>query len=138
MAGVYDRRVWPRCAVRSAAPRRITHSHWIYPLRSTPWFGCVLFVYNTSTVLIVPANAVHWTRPNPCPMPAEPDYSRAALARFIEFVVAKGLVNPSTAQGWRVATGKVLEELTAEELADVRRIDAEATFRAFLHRHPGR
>ena len=71
-------------------------------------------------------------------MPAEPDYSRAALARFIEFVVAKGLVNSSTAQGWRVATGKVLEELTAEELADVRRIDAEATFRAFLHRHPGR
>ncbi len=71
-------------------------------------------------------------------MPAEPDYSRAALARFIEFVVAKGLVNPSTAQGWRVATGKVLEELTAEELADVRRIDTESTFRAFLHRHPGR
>ncbi|HKU59619.1 MAG TPA: hypothetical protein VJQ44_00285 [Gemmatimonadales bacterium] len=71
-------------------------------------------------------------------MPAEPDYSRAALARFIEFVVAKGLVNPSTAQGWRVATSKVLEELTPEELADVRRIDVEATFRAFLHRHPGR
>src|SRR4029450_6551602 len=71
-------------------------------------------------------------------MPAEPDYSRAALARFIEFVVAKGLVNPSTAQGWRVATGKVLEELTAEGLADVRTIDAEATFRAFLPRHPGR
>ena len=71
-------------------------------------------------------------------MPAEPDYSRAALARFIEFVVAKGLVNPSTAQGWRVATSKVLEELSPEELADVRRIDAEATFRAFLHRHPGR
>ena len=71
-------------------------------------------------------------------MPAEPDYSRAALARFIEFVVAKGLVNPSTAQGWRVATSKVLEELSAEELADVRRIDTEATFRAFLHRHPGR
>jgi hypothetical protein len=71
-------------------------------------------------------------------MPAQPDYSRAALARFIEFVVAKGLVNPSTAQGWRVATSKVLEELTPEELADVRRIDVEATFRAFLHRHPGR
>ena len=71
-------------------------------------------------------------------MPTEPDYSRAALARFIEFVVAKGLVNPSTAQGWRVATTKVLEELTPEELADVRRIDTEATFRAFLHRHPGR
>jgi hypothetical protein len=71
-------------------------------------------------------------------MPVQPDYSRAALARFIEFVVAKGLVNPSTAQGWRVATSKVLEELTAEELADVRRIDVEETFRAFLHRHPGR
>jgi len=71
-------------------------------------------------------------------MPAQPDYSRAALARFIEYVVAKGLVNPSTAQGWRVATTKVLEELTAEELADVRRIDVEDTFRAFLHRNPGR
>ena len=71
-------------------------------------------------------------------MPAQPDYSRAALARFIEYVVAKGLVNPSTAQGWRVATTKVLEELSAEELADVRRIDVEETFRAFLNRHPGR
>jgi len=40
---------------------------------------------------------------------SEPDYSRAALARFIEFVVAKGLVHPATAQGWRVATAKVLE-----------------------------
>ena len=71
-------------------------------------------------------------------MPTQPDYSRAALARFIEYVVAKGLVNPSTAQGWRVATTKVLEELTPEELADVRRVDVEETFRAFLHRHPGR
>jgi hypothetical protein len=71
-------------------------------------------------------------------MTAQPDYSRAALARFVEFVVATGLVNPSTAQGWRVATTKVLEELTPEELADVRRIDVEETFRAFLHRHPGR
>jgi hypothetical protein len=71
-------------------------------------------------------------------MSAQPDYSRAALARFIEYVVAKGLVNPSTAQGWRVATTKVLEELSAEELADVRRIEVEETFRAFLHRHPGR
>jgi hypothetical protein len=71
-------------------------------------------------------------------MPAEPDYSRAALARFIEYVVAKGLVNHSTAQGWRVATSKVLEELTPAEIADVRRIDVDATFRAFLNRHPGR
>jgi hypothetical protein len=71
-------------------------------------------------------------------MSAQPDYSRAALARFIEYVVAKGLVNPSTAQGWRVATTKVLEELTPEELADVRRIDVGDTFRAFLHRNPGR
>ena len=59
-------------------------------------------------------------------MGAQPDYSRAALARFIEFVVAKGLVHPATAQGWRVATAKVLEELTPAEAADVRRIDVEA------------
>jgi hypothetical protein len=67
-----------------------------------------------------------------------PDYSRAALARFIEFVVAKGLVHPATAQGWRVATAKVLEQLSPEELEDVRRIDPERTFKDFLNRNPGR
>jgi hypothetical protein len=69
---------------------------------------------------------------------AEPDYSRAALARFIDFVVEKGLVHPATAQGWRVATTKVLEELSPEEAADVRRIEVEPIFRAFLNRNPGR
>jgi hypothetical protein len=68
----------------------------------------------------------------------QPDYSREALARFVDYVVDKGLVNPSTAQGWRVATAKVLEDLSGEEKADVRRIDVEATFRAFLNRNPGR
>jgi hypothetical protein len=72
------------------------------------------------------------------PVGAQPDYSRAALARFIEFVVAKGLVHPATAQGWRVATAKVLEDLTPAEGEDVRRIDVEATFKGFLNRYPGR
>lgn len=71
-------------------------------------------------------------------MGAEPDYSRAGLARFIEFVVDKGLVHPATAQGWRVSTSKVLEALSGEEAEDVRRIDVETTFRAFLNRNPGR
>jgi len=71
-------------------------------------------------------------------MAPQPDYSRAALARFIEFVVAKGLVHPATAQGWRVATAKVLEELSPAEEADVRTIDVELTFKAFLNRYPGR
>ena len=71
-------------------------------------------------------------------MGSQPDYSRAALARFIEFVVAKGLVHPATAQGWRVATSKVLEDLTPAEGEDVRRIDVEATFKGFLNRYPGR
>ena len=71
-------------------------------------------------------------------MPPQPDYSRAALARFIEFVVVKGLVHPATAQGWRVATSKVLEELSEEEMADVRRIDVDRTFKDFLNRYPGR
>jgi hypothetical protein len=69
---------------------------------------------------------------------SQPDYSRAALARFIEFVVAKGLVHPATAQGWRVATAKVLEELSPAELQDVRTIDVESTFKGFLNRYPGR
>ncbi len=71
-------------------------------------------------------------------MAAEPDYSRAALGRFIDYVVEKGLANPSTAQGWRVATAKVLDELPPAEQVDVRRIDVDATFRAFLNRNPGR
>lgn len=71
-------------------------------------------------------------------MGSEPDYSRGALGRFIEYVVEKGLVNPSTAQGWRVATAKVLDALGPEEEADVRRIDVDATFKQFLNRHPGR
>ena len=71
-------------------------------------------------------------------MAAEPDYSRDALARFIDYVVDKNLVNPSTAQGWRVATTKVLDELTAEERADVRRIEVDSTFKQFLNRNPGR
>lgn len=71
-------------------------------------------------------------------MGSEPDYSRPALARFIDFVVDKNLVHPATAQGWRVATSKVLEELPPEALADVRRLDVEGTFRAFLNRNPGR
>jgi hypothetical protein len=69
---------------------------------------------------------------------AQPDYSRAALARFIEFVVAKGLVHPATAQGWRVATAKVLEELPPAQMADVRTIEVDATFKEFLNRYPGR
>jgi hypothetical protein len=72
------------------------------------------------------------------PVGSQPDYSRAALARFIEFVVAKGLVHPATAQGWRVATAKVLEDLTPAEGEDVRKIDVEATFKGFLNRYPGR
>jgi hypothetical protein len=71
-------------------------------------------------------------------MADQPDYSRAALARFIDFVVDKNLVHPATAQGWRVATTKVLEELPPDGLADVRRLDVEGTFRAFLNRYPGR
>ena len=44
---------------------------------------------------------------------------------------------PSTAQGWRVATGKVLDRADSdEEQADVRRIDVDAVFRAFLNRNP--
>jgi len=71
-------------------------------------------------------------------MTSGPDYSRAALSRFIDYVVEKSLVNPSTAQGWRVATTKVLTDLSSEEEADVRRIDVDATFKQFLNRNPGR
>ncbi len=99
-----------------------------------------MFANNNQQTLAPPVGMPRLGRDlNPeLPVGTEPDYSRAALARFIEFVVDKNLVHPATAQGWRVATSKVLEELPEDAAADVRQLDVEGIFRTFLNRNPGR
>ena len=97
-----------------------------------------LRTFPTDACQQIPTRYIGMASTEGVPVGAEPDYSRAGLARFIEFVVDKGLVHPATAQGWRVSTSKVLEALSGEEAEDVRRIDVETTFRAFLNRNPGR
>jgi hypothetical protein len=67
----------------------------------------------------------------------ENDYSRPALTGFLNYVSEKGLVNRSTAQGWRVATARVLDDLSPPESADVRQVDLDIAFRRFVNKNPG-
>jgi hypothetical protein len=66
------------------------------------------------------------------------DYSFDALRRFLQFVGEKGLVSGSVAQGWRVATGKILQDLSEAETADVRKINIDLALRKFVNRNPGK
>lgn len=66
------------------------------------------------------------------------DSSKDALIRFLDYVGEKGLVNPATSQGWRVAVGNILDDLTPTEEADVRKIDVESAFRKFVNRNGGK
>ncbi|MEP6571295.1 MAG: hypothetical protein ABJD11_01325 [Gemmatimonadota bacterium] len=59
------------------------------------------------------------------------------MASFLSYVSEKGLINRSTAQGWRVASTRVLDDLSPAEAADVRLIDVELTFKQFVNRNPG-
>ena len=67
-----------------------------------------------------------------------PNYSKQALLGFLTFVEKKGLVGPQLAQNWRVASGKILEDLTPAEEADVRLIDIPTSFRKFANRNSGK
>lgn len=65
------------------------------------------------------------------------DYSYQALKQFLSFVGEKGLVSGALAQGWRVAVGKILQDLSDAEAADVRKIDIDLALRKFVNRNPG-
>lgn len=67
----------------------------------------------------------------------EHNYSKTALLRFLETLGEKGLANQNTAEGLRVAVTKILSDLSAEEEADVRRVDVEAAVHRFHNRNPG-
>lgn len=68
----------------------------------------------------------------------DPQYSKEALLRFLDFVGKKGLVTKQNAQNWKVATSKILEDLSPAEAQDVRKVDIETAFRRFANRTIGK
>lgn len=68
----------------------------------------------------------------------DPQYSKEALLRFLDFVGEKGLLTKQNAQNWRVATSKILDDLSQAEQQDVRKIDIETAFRRFANRTSGK
>ena len=65
------------------------------------------------------------------------DFSKASLLKFIDFSLDKAFVASETGKAWRVAATKLLEDLTEEEEADVRKVDVEIASRRFANRNPG-
>jgi hypothetical protein len=68
----------------------------------------------------------------------ESDYSKTALLRFLDFIEEKGLLTKQNAQNWRVATGKILDDMSAAEASDVRNLDIDTAFRRFANRTAGK
>jgi hypothetical protein len=66
------------------------------------------------------------------------DHSKDDLVSFLGYVLQKGLVNESTARGWNVAISKILDDLSPDEAADVRKIDVDSAFKKFANRSGGR
>lgn len=63
------------------------------------------------------------------------DFSKAAFVRFLDMIIAKGIVNANTGGGWKAACNKVLEDLDPSE--DVRQVDVRAAVVRYNNRHPG-
>ncbi len=63
------------------------------------------------------------------------DYSKNALMRFLDAVVAKGLMNANTAGGLKAACTKILDDVADGE--DVRGIDVNTAVIRYNNRNPG-
>lgn len=61
--------------------------------------------------------------------------TKAALTRFLDTVTQKGLVNANTANGWRAACTRILEDVGDGE--DVRSLDLPTAVKRYKNRHPG-
>lgn len=59
------------------------------------------------------------------------EYSSDAVVRFLDYLIAKGLVNKETASARKIACGKVFEVLDAGERADIRGLDLELVMHRF-------
>lgn len=62
------------------------------------------------------------------------DYSLDALNKFLDYALAKGLLKPETAKSRRTAVNKILETITDEQRADVRKVDLELEAEHFANR----
>lgn len=65
----------------------------------------------------------------------EPDFSKAALTRFLMVAVEQGLLNPNTAAGLRAACMRILEDVADTD--DVRKVDVKTAIRRYHNKHPG-
>lgn len=63
------------------------------------------------------------------------DYSKDALLRFLDTVVAKGLMNANTAGGLKAACSKILDDLADGD--DVRGVDVNTAVVRYNNRNPG-
>lgn len=66
---------------------------------------------------------------------SEPDFSKAALKRFLDVAVNQGLLNPNTAGGLRAACSRLLEDVPDSD--DVRKVDVKMAIKRYHNRHPG-
>lgn len=61
--------------------------------------------------------------------------TKSNVLKFVDFCVAKGLVNSHTGGGWKAACNKILEDYGPDD--DVSRIDVPSEIIRFNNRHPG-
>ena len=61
--------------------------------------------------------------------------SRAELIKFLNYVGAKGLLSPATAESRKASVNKVLGILTDQEAEDVAQLDLDEVVRRFANLH---
>ncbi len=66
----------------------------------------------------------------------ETNYSKPALLGFLDHLADKGLANANTAQALKIASGKILSDISSEEEADVRKVDVPLAIRRFNNKNP--
>ena len=62
------------------------------------------------------------------------DYSLDALNRFLDYALEKGLLRSETAKSRKTAVNKILEKITDEQRADVRKVDLDLEAEHFANR----
>lgn len=69
---------------------------------------------------------------------SETNYNKAALLKFADDLEKRGLAKSNTAQSLKVAANQILDGLSPEEEADVRKVDVETAVRKFHNKNPGK
>lgn len=60
--------------------------------------------------------------------------SKSNLLKFVDYAIAKGLVNANTGAGWKAACNKILEDYGADD--DLSTVDVPSEVLRFNNRHP--